>query len=294
MNISAANKRLATDLGLSVLYVFFTFSILRYFTITQALVGVLLAGFVLGYIRRGKEGKTVKNAALVSAVNLLMAVFMLFQWPHFILFVTSFLAVYWGMVVEMKYKEPKKRVLIILSTLLPAIFLASFAFPKFITAQLTSEGTGKVARGEFLNTDSSAVSIEDFSGKIIVMDFWATWCNPCLNEMDAIADHYASLDTAGVELLFINAGSKRETFTNFKNFTDSTAYPFHFYYDTEGSYTKQNQVSAFPTILLVDTDGAIQYRHTGFYDGEDIVGYLNDKIETIRKKSNDLKRENPN
>ena len=293
MNISAANKRLATDLGISVLYVFFTFSLLRYFTITQALVAVLLAGFVLGYIRRGVKGETVKNAALVSAANLIMAVFMLFQWPHFILFVTSFLAVYWGMVVEMNYKEPKKRALIILSTLLPAILLASFAFPKFITAQLTSEGTGKLAQGEFLNTDSSAVSIDDFSGKIIVMDFWATWCKPCLNEMDAITEHYALLDTTGVELLFINAGSKRETFTNFKNFADSTAYPFKFYYDTDGSYTKQNQVTAFPTLLLVGADGAIQYRHTGYYDGEDIVGYLNEKIEAIRHKNSGLKSENP-
>lgn len=287
MNISESTKKTATDFGLSILYLLFTFSMLSYFTMPQALVASILAGFFLGYIRQGTKGETVKKAAILSAFHLLMSVLMIFQWPHFIFFISSFLSVYWGITVELKFKtDNKKRAIAILSTMVPAILLALFAFPKFISSQLTTEGTGFIPEGKLLAADSTVFSTKAIENKIVVLDFWATWCAPCMKEMQNLKENYSELDTSNVELLFINAGSKRESFENFKSFTDTTSLSFNFYYDQDGSYTKQNDIKAYPTLLIIDFDGAIRYRHTGYYDGEDIVGYLNGKIREMKQKNN--------
>lgn len=282
MKIQKSTQLLLTDLGLGVFFLLVTFSMLSYFSVVQTLAAVILGGFALGYIRQGEEGKTVAKAAKLSVGHLLMAALMLFQWTHFTLFIMGFIAVYVGIVIELKMKEPRKKLLSIAAFLVPTLALAVWVFPHFITAQLSSERTGFMPSGELLRSDSTVFSTDALSNKIVVMDFWATWCVPCMEEMKNLQTHWSELDTTGVEFLFVNAGSERESFQKFKQFTDTTAFQFPFVYDANSEYTQLNRITAFPSLLIIDAEGTIRYQHVGYYKGEDIVGYLNSKIDELK------------
>ncbi len=284
MNIKKSTQVVLTDLGLGVFFLLVTFSMLSYFTVVQTLVAILLGGFALGYIRQGEEGKTISKAAKLSVGHLFMAALMLFQWTHFTLFIMGFVAVYAGIIIELKVKEPKKKLMFIAAFLVPTIALAIWVFPHFISAQLSSKRTGFMPSAQLLKSDSTFFSTDELKHKIVIMDFWATWCVPCMEEMNNLQANWNRLDTAGVEFLFVNAGSERETFEKFQQFTDTTSFQFPFVHDVESEFTRTNRISAFPTLLIIDAEGTIRYQHVGYYKGEDIVGYLNDKITELKAK----------
>jgi peroxiredoxin len=135
-------------------------------------------------------------------------------------------------------------------------------------AVLTGPGApAPVGRGsqapEFALTrlgDGEQVSLSDFHGRVILINFWATWCKTCEEEMPAMERLYRELRDEGFELLAISVDEGKEEVDRFRT---RLGLSFPILLDPDKQAARAYQTFRFPESLLVDRDGVVLERYIG-------------------------------
>ncbi len=100
-------------------------------------------------------------------------------------------------------------------------------------------------------------------GKVVIVDFWASWCGPCRLGMPFLQELHEKYKDKGLEVVGINLDAKQE---NIEKFIEklSTKPSFTLLWDPKGTTPTAYKVSGMPTTLFIDKKGIIRYRHIGF------------------------------
>ena len=114
---------------------------------------------------------------------------------------------------------------------------------------------------------SNEVHLSDFTGKPIVLNFWASWCGPCKMEMPDFDDAYAELGE-DVHFLMVNMTSGRETLESATSFIEEQGYSFPVCYDTDADAAMTYGVYSLPTTLFIDAEGYGIAQATGAINAE--------------------------
>jgi thiol-disulfide isomerase/thioredoxin len=143
-----------------------------------------------------------------------------------------------------------------------------------------NEGVVDPLKFTLTRVDGSPVKMDEQRGKVIVMNFWATWCGPCMTEMPlfekAIAKYKEDKD---VFFLAITTDDDRELVAPFlKQYKFNLPVAYAEYLDEHFG------VSSIPTTIILDRKGGISFRQAGFNPREDFVESLSEKIEDAKKK----------
>jgi thiol-disulfide isomerase/thioredoxin len=109
--------------------------------------------------------------------------------------------------------------------------------------------------------NGKAVSLHDFVGKVVIVDFWASWCPPCQAEMPYLQDLHQKLGGKGLVVLGLDIGEDSETVAQFAK---QGAYTFKLLLGGEPQVDTSYYVGAFPTTVVIDRLGKIVYRDDGF------------------------------
>lgn len=106
---------------------------------------------------------------------------------------------------------------------------------------------------------------ESMKGKIVIMDFWATWCVPCMEELPYLQKVYNKYkDNPKVMFMVINSGSKN-TLADAQNWAKQHSnYTFPLYYNGDRDIGDKVGFSLIPTIAVLDASGKMQFRTIGF------------------------------
>ena len=102
------------------------------------------------------------------------------------------------------------------------------------------------------NLNGREVSLEDYRGQIILINFWATWCPPCLLEMPSMEKLYAKFKNEGFTILAIDL---QEEADNVKVFKEKYKLNFPILLDSDGVVGQFYAVKSIPTTYLVDREG---------------------------------------
>lgn len=100
------------------------------------------------------------------------------------------------------------------------------------------------------------LSLEKYRGQIILLDFWATWCPPCIAEMPFVKNTYQKYKNQNFEIIGISLDNELNQLTTYLEKEDIT---WPQYYDNGGQISNLYQVQAIPTTYLIDSKGIIRY-----------------------------------
>ena len=114
--------------------------------------------------------------------------------------------------------------------------------------------------------DGSLISLDDYSGQVVVINFWASWCGPCREEMPLLNELHARYESLGFTMLGINV---EEDSSAADAFLSSTPVNFPVLYDRENSVSKLYDVIAMPSTVIVGRDGTVRYIHHGYESGDE-------------------------
>lgn len=116
---------------------------------------------------------------------------------------------------------------------------------------------GNIALDFSLETlEGELLSLSEFKGKKVFLNFWATWCPPCRAEMPDIQKFSENED---IVVLAINLTHTEDSLTTVDNFIQDRAFTFPVLIDRNGEVAEQFRVQAYPATYMIDSNGRIQY-----------------------------------
>ena len=133
--------------------------------------------------------------------------------------------------------------------------------------------------GTLKTVNQKDVFFTDPPGNILVLNFWATWCAPCLVEMPSMASLYNQFSPDGLTMVALST----EDSEVMQKFLEKKSYPFNVWLDSDSVFVERFQVQQIPTTLVIDAQGRLIARHLGArqWDSPEM-------IERFQKLLNDL------
>jgi DsbE subfamily thiol:disulfide oxidoreductase len=123
--------------------------------------------------------------------------------------------------------------------------------------------------------DGKNVRLSDLRGQVVLLNFWASWCGPCRQEMPILDDIHKQYSSLGFSVLGVNLDAKSSKAINYLKDTPVT---FPVLYDPKGDVSGTYGVQAMPSTVIIDKDGNVRFLHEGYKSG-----YEDDYRKQIKK-----------
>jgi len=111
------------------------------------------------------------------------------------------------------------------------------------------------------------IRLQDLRGQVVMLNFWASWCGPCRQEMPLMDVIYKKYEKLGFTILAVNVD---EDSSDADAFLNSVPVTFPVLYDNDSKVSELFDVDAMPTTVMIDRDGNKRFLHRGYKEGYEI------------------------
>jgi peroxiredoxin len=159
--------------------------------------------------------------------------------------------------------------------------LTGLTFALFALTSLASSGLEGQAAPDFSLKSSTGenLRLSEYRGDVVMINFWATWCGPCRQEMPLLDELYSRYERVGFNLLGVNIDDDP---SRAMKMVADLGVSFPVLFDARKEVSKLYQVNAMPVTVLVDRDGNVRHVHHGYKPGYE-EKYLNEVRALLRE-----------
>jgi len=125
----------------------------------------------------------------------------------------------------------------------------------------------------------STLSLDQFKGQVVMLNFWASWCGPCRQEMPLLDDIYRRYGKMGFTLLGVNVEPDRGSAIAWLK---QTPVSFPILFDADSKVSKLYGVAGMPTTVFIDRKGNVRMIHESYNPGDENT-YLNEIRSLVRE-----------
>jgi len=127
-----------------------------------------------------------------------------------------------------------------------------------------------------LSPEKTSLNLKQYKGKVVYLDFWASWCGPCLKSFPYMNKLERDFKNEGLQVIAVNLD---EDINEAYEFLEKVPANFLLAQDKQQKCAKAFELQAMPTSYLIDRQGVVRHVHLGFRSGE--VGELQEKIKQL-------------
>ncbi len=124
---------------------------------------------------------------------------------------------------------------------------------------------GSVAPAFDLNGVEGNVNLAKYQGKLVYLDFWASWCGPCRQSFPWMNELQSKYGAQGLQIIGVNLDQKND---DARQFLATTPARFVVAFDPAGATPRNYGVKGMPSSVLIGPDGKILFEHAGFKDAD--------------------------
>ncbi len=145
-----------------------------------------------------------------------------------------------------------------------------FAIMVFLAASMATAQNPQIPSVQIKDVDGKPFNTADIKGDgPIIIDFWATWCKPCVQELNSIVDEYEKLVTeTGVKIYAVSIDNAR-TSARVSPFVQSNEWPYVVLLDANSDFKRAMNVANVPHIFIYDKKGNLVEQHTSYTEGDE-------------------------
>src|SRR5262245_39811160 len=150
-------------------------------------------------------------------------------------------------------------------------FRAAALSSALVVCSLVGASTSMAPSFTLPSPAGDTVSLANYQGQVVMINFWASWCGPCREEMPLLDQMYKRYSSLGFTLIGVNVDADSK---DAEAWLAKTPVSFPVLFDRESKVTKLYDVSAMPSTIFVDRKGTVRYLHRGYKKGDESE-YLN-------------------
>lgn len=113
-----------------------------------------------------------------------------------------------------------------------------------------------------LDLEGRPMRLSEYRGKVVLVNFWASWCGPCIAEVPTLKRFYEKYRAAGLEIVSVHM-TMTEGVEQARRFVREHEVPWRVVSDANGEVARSYRVMGLPTNVLIDDEGAVRYTHLG-------------------------------
>lgn len=163
------------------------------------------------------------------------------------------------------------------------ILIAGYNFIPLLVQQHLAEVVNEPSPDfHFMNLEGEEVTKSDLNGKIVILDFFGTWCKPCIAELKELAPIISQYNE--VAFYVVNSGQGGDTVEKTKVFAEKRGYDFAYGFDHEGQVHKAFGFTGVPALVILDQSGNVRLKNEGYNSSEDIHQIISRTLDQLLKE----------